>query len=129
MSADSSHEELRVLMLRHLEGGASAEEARRLSAALRESAEARREYAGLARQHALLFELAEERRVVVLDKPRFEANAKAKPGFRWRPLAWAAVFVVLAGLAAFLFANRTSRIQTPQIASLEGDVVLLEPTG
>ena len=67
MNTPSSPEELRTLMLRQLEGHATPDEARALSAALRESPEARREYVTLARQHTQLFELAEERKVVVLD--------------------------------------------------------------
>ncbi len=121
MSTHLSPDELRVLMLRHLEGQASPEETHQLSAALRDSAETRREYAALARQRALLFELAEERRVVVLDKPRFEAKAKAR--VRWPRLAWAAGFVLVAALAALLLPGRLkSRPVTASIETWQGEV-------
>src|SRR5262245_5887582 len=127
MSAELSHDELRALTLRQLEGNASEEEMRRLNAALRESVEARREYVALARQHAQLFELAEERKVVVLDQPRLEPKMKSR--FRWPRLAWAAGFVLLAGLAAMLWANRTPVEMAPRIAFVEGEARLRRPAG
>jgi hypothetical protein len=69
MNSPSSPEELHTLMLRQLEGHATPDEARVLSAALRDTAEVRREYVSLTRQHAQLFELAEECKVVALDRP------------------------------------------------------------
>lgn len=128
MSTPFSPDELRVLMLRHLEGQASPEDAHQLSAVLRDSAEARREYAALARQRALLFELAEERKVVVLDKPRFEA--KSMPRIRWPRLAWAAGFVLVAALAALLLPGRLkSRPATASIEAWQGEVRFVSASG
>lgn len=69
MNQPLSPEALRTLMLRQLEGHTTPDEARQLSDALRESPEARRDYVALARQHSQLFELAEERKIVVLERP------------------------------------------------------------
>ena len=46
-----------------------------------------------------------------------------------RPLAWAAVFLVFAGLAAFFLFNRTRRAEAPAIAFVQGEVRLLGPKG
>ncbi|MCI0541231.1 MAG: FecR family protein [Verrucomicrobiales bacterium] len=128
MSANFSHDELRALMLRHLEGGASADEVHALSAVLRESAEARRDYVALARQHAQLFEIAEERKVVVLDQPRFEAKTKSR--FRWPRLAWAAGFVLVAALAALLLPGRLQRrAATAVVQSWQGEVRFFTASG
>ena len=51
MNTPSSSEELRSLMLRQLEGHATPDEARTLSAALRESPEERRELFNVFRRH------------------------------------------------------------------------------
>ena len=63
MNTPATPAELRPLMLRQLEGHATPDEARALSAALRESPGARGEFAVLARQHTQLFELAAEHKV------------------------------------------------------------------
>jgi ferric-dicitrate binding protein FerR (iron transport regulator) len=47
----------------------------------------------------------------------------------WPKLAWAAVFVVVAALATILIVKQSGRRATPQVASLEGDVVLVGPAG
>lgn len=128
MSANISHDELRALMLRHLEGGTSADEVRALSAVLRESAEVRRDYVALTRQHAQLFEIAEERKVVVLDQPRFEAKMKTR--FRWPRLAWAAAFVLVAALAALLLPSRLERrAATAVVESWQGEVRFFTASG
>lgn len=128
MNTNSSHDELRALMLRHLEGHASADDARALSMALRDSAEARRDYVALARQHAQLFEIAEARKVVVLDQPRFEA--KTKSSFRWPRLAWAAGFVLMAALAALLLPGRLQRrAATAVVESWQGEVRFFTASG
>lgn len=47
----------------------------------------------------------------------------------WRALAWAAVFLVFAGLAAIFLFNSTRRAEVPAIASVQGEVRLLGPKG
>ena len=46
-----------------------------------------------------------------------------------RALAWAAVFLVFAGLAAFFLFNSTRRAEAPAIAFVQGEVRLLGPKG
>lgn len=46
-----------------------------------------------------------------------------------RALAWAAVFLVFAGLAAIFLFNSTRRAEAPAIASVQGEVRLLGPNG
>ena len=52
---------------------------------------------------------------------------RRKPALR--ALAWAAVFLVFAGLAAVFLLNGTRRSETPAIASVQGEVRLLGATG
>lgn len=47
----------------------------------------------------------------------------------WRALAWAAVFLVFAGLAAVFLFNDTQRAEAPAIASVQGEVRLFGPKG
>ena len=47
----------------------------------------------------------------------------------WRALAWAAVFLVFAGLAAVFLVNSTRPTEAPAIASIQGEVRLLGPKG
>jgi hypothetical protein len=47
----------------------------------------------------------------------------------WRALAWAAVFLVFAGLAAVFLFNSTRRAEAPAIASVQGEVRLRGPKG
>ena len=49
--------------------------------------------------------------------------------FAWRSLAWAAVFLVFAGLTAIFLFNSTRRVEAPAIASVQGEVRLLGPKG
>ena len=46
-----------------------------------------------------------------------------------RALAWAAVFLVFAGLAAFFLFNSTRRAEAPAFAAIQGEVRLLGPKG
>lgn len=55
------------------------------------------------------------------------APSRRKPVLR--ALAWAAVFLVFAGLAAVFLLNRAQRADAPAIASVQGEVRLLGPTG
>lgn len=125
MSVNLSHDDLGILMLRQLEGLASIEEARMLSAALRESPAARRHFAILARQHAQLFEITEERRVVVSEQPQFEVK---RGGQRW--FAWAALLALVAALAAFFASTRLdSESATASVESWQGEVRFVSESG
>jgi len=110
------------LMLSYLEGAASAEEARELSAAMRASPELRRRFAEMTRQHLMLFELAEETVAGIesqgggaLEQPAGDQNGRPKPQGprldtpRWHfpRLVWLAAAAAVIAIAAVTLLLRT----------------------
>jgi ferric-dicitrate binding protein FerR (iron transport regulator) len=67
-------------------------------------------------------------------RPLFQTSTSAVPSQQrrrgiWQPLAWAAVFVIAAGLAAFFLVNRASSAYAASVVAVQGEVRLVGVNG
>ena len=107
MNPDSASDEIRDLMLRHLEGAVSPEESRLLDLLLRNSPAAQHEYAELLVQVVQLRSLGQEQIV-----PPLRQIEPAHVGF-WQSAGprWLAAAACFIALAAWFFFSREPQVE------------------